>query len=162
VDLDAALAPYADTVPADWVDHNDHMSSGFYAVAFSDARDRFVGAIGLGPRYVAATPYSFFTVEAHITYRRELRLGEKFEVITRLRDMDAKRLVYFNVLRHVESGAISALSESLSLHVDREKRRACEISDMALEILNRVRAAQGTLDLPPGIGKIELPPPKTA
>ncbi len=162
MDLDAALGSHTGEVPADWVDHNNHMSSGFYAVAFSEARDRFVGAIGLGPRYVATTPYSFFTVEAHITYRRELRLGEKFEIITRLRDMDAKRLVYFNVMRHVESGAISALSESLSLHVDREKRRACEISAMALDIMTKVRAAQGELDLPPGIGKIQLPPPKAA
>ena len=60
---------------------------------------------------------SFFTVEAHVCYVRELKPDAMVAVSSRVLDFDAKRIHLFQELKHVE-GWLSATSETVLLHVE--------------------------------------------
>ena len=64
------------------------------------------------------TNHSTFTAEVHVRYLREIREGDPVRVEFQLLDYDAKRIYYFETLRHAEQGWVSATSENMTLHVD--------------------------------------------
>ena len=58
-----------------WIDYNGHMNVAYYIVLFDRGLDDAFDAIGIGGDYRAREGKSFFTVESHVSYLRELTLG---------------------------------------------------------------------------------------
>src|SRR5215469_14576417 len=82
--------PYRAAVAPEWIDYNGHMNVAYYVLAFDRATDLLLDHLGLGEAYRRATNRSLFVLEAHVTYARELRAGDRFEIETRLIDADRK------------------------------------------------------------------------
>src|SRR5690606_3578144 len=72
-------APFAGAIQRvedQWIDYNGHFNMAYYNVIFDRCGDEAFASLGLGPAYVKATNCSFFTLEAHLTYVRELHAGD--------------------------------------------------------------------------------------
>lgn len=122
--LPAPLECPAAVVIGDWVDYNGHMNMAYYNVIFDQALDHAYDRLGIGEAYVRDSGCSHFTVEAHVTYLREVRLHDPLRITWQLLDCDTKRLHFFEHMYHAEHGYLAATSEQLSIHVNMTERRA--------------------------------------
>src|SRR3546814_13523149 len=68
------------------------MNLAYYMLAFDHATDAFFDHLGLGEAYLADSNCSTFTLEAHITYERELMADAPMRFATQLLAHDARRL----------------------------------------------------------------------
>jgi acyl-CoA thioesterase FadM len=111
-----ALAPYHLVVPPQWCDYNEHFSDGYYLVAFSNAAEVALEAVGLGAAYRAQGDYSAYTVEAQVRYLREAKAGDALVIHHAVQGIDAKRLV----LRHAmhRGTTLLATCRFVYVHVD--------------------------------------------
>jgi acyl-CoA thioester hydrolase len=123
------------TVTENWIDFNGHMSMGYYPMLFEQMVGETVDALGLGHAYVLATNRSLFTVEAHLHFRRELRLSDRVYSVFHYVQHDQKKLVYAQELYHVD-GWLSATFEVLTIHVDIATRRSAPFPAEVLASLN--------------------------
>ncbi len=147
------LSPLETTVQPDWIDYNGHMNVAFYVLAFDKATDGLLDHLGLGEAYRRATNHSMYALEAHVTYDRELKLGERLAIDTQLIDADAKRLHFFHRMIHAEAGYLAATSELLALHVDLAGPKAAPMPPAALAALVLLLAAHQRLPPPPQLGR---------
>ncbi len=147
------LSPFKTAVQPDWIDYNGHMNVAFYVLAFDKATDGLLDHLGLGEAYRRATNRSIYVLEAHVTYDRELTLGEPLAIDTQLIDADAKRLHFFHRMTHAEEGYLAATSELMALHVDLAGPKAAAMPQAALAALERLRAAHRVLPPPPQLGR---------
>ncbi len=150
--LEAPLDRYRDVVRPEWIDENGHMNVGYYVVVFDYATDEFLDYIGLTRDYKDAHGVTTFTLEAHVTYQRELREGAPLRFTTQLLGFDAKRIHYTHEMYHAEEGFLSAMNELLSIHVNQQTRRSTPMAPEILERLEQIQAAHEKLPVPSYIG----------
>ena len=112
-----ALKLWEGEVLAEWVDANRHMNDGFYAVAFGEASWRVQDHLGLHAEYRARTGGTLYSVEAHLTWARELTLGQRVHVESLVLGADAKRLRVFHRLFASDDGCLAATMDVMMLHV---------------------------------------------
>ena len=87
----------AEVLPA-WIDYNGHMTEFRYLQVISDASDCLLNYLGLSEEYVRAG-HSFYTVESHIQYLAEAKLGEKIFVHTQLLKVTDKKVHLWHSLK---------------------------------------------------------------
>ena len=104
-------------VLAGWVDANRHMSDGYYAVAFGEASWRVQDHLGMDARYRGHTGGTLYSVEAHLTWARELALGQRLHIESLVLGADAKRLRVFHRLFATDEGYVAATMDVMMLHV---------------------------------------------
>jgi betainyl-CoA thioesterase len=126
---------YRTAVRPEWVDYNGHMSEPWYVFVFGEATDAFYDLIELGDAARRASQRSVFTVESHVWFLREMKMGEAIRIGTRLIDHDAKRLLLYHELVRESDGEPAAASEILALHVDTNGPR---VVPFAPSVLNRI------------------------
>ena len=140
-DIAAPFDRYRALVRPEWIDHNGHMNMGFYLVVFDFATDAWFRYLGLGEPHRAAHAVTTFCLEAHVTYHREVRVGDPLRFTTQLLAWDAKRLHYFHEMYHAADGFLAATNELVSLHVSEATRRAAPMAPEILERLARIQAS---------------------
>ncbi|MGY1437328.1 thioesterase family protein [Streptomyces reniochalinae] len=86
------LPLFHQTVRAEWIDYNGHMSEAFYVLVFGHATDTMMDAVGLDPAYRESSGCSLYTVEAHVRYLKEVPEGTPLAVRTRILGVDGKKL----------------------------------------------------------------------
>jgi acyl-CoA thioester hydrolase len=109
--------PYPVVVRPEWVDYNHHLNEGYYAVIFGNASDHVLEHLGFGPAYREEEGGTFYTVETHIRFLREVSEGARLEVVSQVLGVDAKRLHLWHELGD-GTGSVSATAETMLLHVD--------------------------------------------
>ena len=149
----APLALYQDRVRPEWIDHNDHMNMGYYLVVFDLATDEFLSYAGLTREHRLSHNITTFSLEAHITYDREVAVGAPLRFATHLIDFDEKRIHYIHQMYHGEEGYLASTNELMSLHVSQETRRAAPMAPEITERLGKIKAAHVNLSLPPQAGR---------
>ncbi|MDX1405573.1 MAG: thioesterase family protein [Woeseiaceae bacterium] len=140
-------------VKPDWIDVNKHMNVAYYVLAFDLAVDDLWDRIGITRGYIESTSGSTFAVESHVTYQRELVLGDAYFITAQILAYDEKRIHQFQRLYHAETRLLSATAEWMNLHVDLEKRRVTRWPDSILEKLDTFVRQQPDRDLPEEAGK---------
>jgi acyl-CoA thioester hydrolase len=159
--IPAPFDGYRDVVRSGWIDENGHLNMGYYVVVFDYATDAWLDFIGLSKQYKAAHGVMTFSLESHVTYRRELRESDELRFATQLLDFDEKRIHYFHQMFHAREGYLAATNELISLHVRRETRRSAPMAPEILEGLEEIRRAHRALPIPPQVGRVmglEAPP----
>jgi acyl-CoA thioester hydrolase len=136
-----------------WIDHNGHLNMAYYHVLFDRAADEAFDLAGIGTGYVKARNLSFFAVEVHVRYLRELKVDEPVRATFQLIDYDSKRMHFFQQLFHATEGWISATSENLALHVDLAKKKTTPFPDDVVATLKRLKVAHGRLPRPEAAGR---------
>ena len=162
LDLAAPLDRHRAWVRPEWIDGNGHMDVGYYVVAFDRATDTLCDQLGIGWNYVEHKLGMVFTLEAHVTYDRELRVGDPLRVTTQILNHDAKRLHFFHAMYHGGEGWLASTNELIMLHVDVATRRAASWRAETLARIAAMAAAHKTLPWPEQAGRVIGIRPKSA
>lgn len=109
-------------VPEEWIDYNGHMNDAEYVRAFSWGVDRLMKIIGIDDRFREEEQYTIYTLESHVCYLDEMKLGEAFEVRLHILDYDAKRVHIFYEL-YGKEGKRAATSEQMLMGIDQTTGR---------------------------------------
>jgi acyl-CoA thioester hydrolase len=150
-----ALVTYKTPILADWVDYNGHLRDAFYLLIFSYATDAFMDRIGLASDDRAASGNSLFTLEAHINYLHEVKLGEEVEVRTQIVGHDRKRVQLYHSLYKAGGDEELAASEQMLLHVDLAAGpKSAPFGEQSLEALRLLTEAQHDQPAPTYIGRV--------
>lgn len=150
----APLELHRESVDEAWIDYNGHMNLAYYVLAFDHATDAFFDYIGLGEAYLSGNNCSTFTLEAHVTYDRELMAGDPMRFETQLLDHDAKRLHYMHMMYHAEEGYLASTNELISLHVDMTARRSAPMPAEILSRLDEIAVAHKQMPRPTQSGRV--------
>jgi len=137
----------------EWIDNNAHMNVAYYALAFDLAVDALWDRFGMTTDHVRDANSSTFTLESHVTYRRELRQSEPYLITAQVMAFSEKGIHQFQRMYHVEEHYLAATCEWLHLHVDMKTRR---VAPWPASILERIRAcaiAQGEVIRPHEAGR---------
>jgi acyl-CoA thioester hydrolase len=145
---------FATKVKAEWLDYNQHMNAGYYAVVFNLAVERFLEILELDERSVHAGVGSAFALECHLTYQHELKEGDPIRVTVQLLDYDDKRIHFFLRMHHAEQGFLAATFEEISIYVDLSTRRSAPIPALVREKLDHLHRAQQSIPRPPEVGRV--------
>ncbi|WP_313739631.1 thioesterase family protein [Pseudomonas sp.] len=137
----SAAITYRTTILEDWVDYNGHLRDAYYLLIFSYATDALMARIGLDADSRGQSGHSLFTLEAHVNYLHEVRLGTQVWVQTHIVDFDHKRLLVYHTLHREGSDAALAASEQMLLHVDMAGPKSTPFAERSLQAL-RALAAQ--------------------
>ena len=129
-------APYS--IESQWIDYNGHFNMAYYNVLFDKDSDVALALVGLGPAYVERTGNSYFTLEAHISYLRELTVTDQVRIATQILDFDSKRLHYVQMMHHAKEDWISCVSENIVMHVDLTSKKS---SPFPVDVLEKIRIA---------------------
>lgn len=114
---------HRETVRPEWIDYNGHMNVAYFVLAFDYAVDALWAILGIDDRYRERTGCSTFAVESHVTYQREMKLGEEMLFSVQLLGYDQKRIHHFYRMYHATEGYLAATCEWLNLHVDLTARK---------------------------------------
>jgi acyl-CoA thioester hydrolase len=147
--LDIYRAP----VEAAWIDYNGHMNLAYYVLMFDRATDALFDRLGLGAEYRQRTNHSLFVIETHVTYEREVKIGDMLRFTTQLIDGDAKRLHIFHTMHHAAAGYRAATTELLVLHVDLAGPAACNFAPAEKAAIDALLAEHRLLPRPARLGR---------
>ena len=140
-------------VEPDWVDYNNHMTESAYLTAFGWASDALFRYIGDDEQYRAAG-HSFYTVETHINYLREVGNNASLRFTTRIVDLDDKRLHLYHEMFDIGTDELVAATEQMLLHVDTNAGRPAPIEGAPARALRAVREAHRTIPAPKYLGRV--------
>ncbi|MDF3134170.1 thioesterase family protein [Pseudomonas extremaustralis] len=149
-----ALTTYTTQVQPAWVDYNGHLRDAFYLLIFSYATDALMDILGLDSDNREASGHSLFTLELHLNYLHEVKLGTEVEVHTQLIGHDAKRLHLYHSLHRVGEARELAGNEQMLLHVDLAGPRSAPFTAATLAALAAIDAAQTDLPRPALLGRV--------
>lgn len=152
----AIAAPFEsvgiDVLP-EWIDANGHMNIAYYVAAFDHAFEKVYEQFGFTPEVMEARKTSSFTSELHVTYQRELMVGDPIRVTTQILGFDAKRCHFVQCMYHARDGYLAATLEWLLLYIDMTTRRVTTMPEALQRHLARVVAAHKAIPLPPEVGR---------
>ncbi len=115
----------------EYIDANGHMNVGYYTLLFDKALDLPWARLGIYSQQLLKTGKSSFALESHITYQRELTLGDPLRFAFLLLDYDAKRAHYFLQMFHAVDRYLAATCEQISICMDMNTRRSTTWSEPA-------------------------------
>jgi len=141
--IDAPLALYQATVPADWLDYNGHMTESCYLLVVGNAADAFFRYVGIDEAYRSAGR-SLYTAETHLHHLREAALGDRLGVPLQLLDVGPKSIHLFHTVRNEVTGQDVATAEQLLVHVDMRAGRVVPMpEDLHGRLMEIVKAHAG-------------------
>lgn len=141
------------TVQPEWLDYNQHMTEGFYAVAFCQASEAFLDYLDIGPAYRERTGCTIYTVESHLNYLRELKVGAPLRFTTQLLGHDAKRMHVYHEMFHADEGYLAATFEVMMVHVDQHVVKTAPMPEPVLAQFAAIQQAHDTLPQPKWVGR---------
>lgn len=145
------LETYRVRVGDTWIDYNGHMNEGYYGVAFGDASDAYLLLRGFDETYRKDVGGTFYTVETHIRFLRELKFGDPLLFRTTVLGVDAKKLHLFHSMIHEDAGYEAATQEVFLLHVSLDDVAVIPMSAALLAAMELDRDAHQDL-YPEGAG----------
>jgi len=153
-----ALITYRTPVQEDGVDYNGHLRDAFYLLIFSYATDRLMERIGLDADSRGQSGNSLFTLEAHINYLHEVKLGTEVWVQTQIIGFDHKRLHVYHSLHRAGFDEVLAASEQMLLHVDLAGPKSAPFSEQSAALLQSLADSQRDLPAAQFVGRVlQLP-----
>jgi acyl-CoA thioester hydrolase len=151
--IDAPLALYQSTVPADWLDYNGHMTESCYLLLVGNAADAFFRYVGIDEAYRAAGR-SLYTAETHLHHLREAALGDRLGVPLQLLDVGPKSLHLFHTVRNEVTWEHMATAEQLLVHVDMPSGRVVPMPEDLHGRLMAICQAHAVLPRPAAVGHV--------
>lgn len=148
----APLRLHRTTVPAAWVDYNQHMSESCYLLAFGDNADAFFRYLGIDEQY-RADGQSLYTVQTHLHHRREAQQGDVLTMTLRVLDHDDRRVHVFHEMFGGEHDLLLATAEQLLVHVDSRAGRSAPLPPDVAVRLQAIQRAHAGLAVPEVVGR---------
>ena len=146
------FAGYTTEIRREWIDYNGHLNDAGYAVVLSEANEVLLADLDLSADYRARTGRAMYTVECHIRYLAECRLGDVLEAASFLVSADVKRLRVHTALTRVD-GTTVATGEHLYLHFDEAAGRVTPMPPDRWEAVQALLTAHADIDRPEYLGR---------
>ena len=155
--LTAPLCTYRSAVLPEWVDYNGHLRDAYYLLLFSLATDALMDQLGLDQAGRAATGHSLYTLECHLNFVQEVKLGQQVEVRTQILGHDTKRLHLHHSLHHSlhlsGEAPMLAASEQMLLNVATAMARAAPFAEPVQSRVEALARAHQALPVPRFAGR---------
>jgi acyl-CoA thioester hydrolase len=142
------------TVRPEWIDYNGHMNVAYYVAAFDLGLDKMFQIIELDESYFKQSNCSSFTLEAHINYIDEVKLGDPLQINARLLDFDQKRMHVYLEMHHATEKYLSATTEMLMMHIDMSSRSSSNYPINIYTHLSKLFSDHRDLPQPENCGRI--------
>ena len=136
-----------------WIDYNGHLMDGYYFVAFSDATEAVLAALGFGAAYRERTGCTIYTVEGHLTFRREVSLDTVLSVATQIVDYDVKRIHVVHDMSDAATGERLATAELMFIHVDQSTGKVVPMPAEHAALVAAMAEGHAGLERPPDVGR---------
>lgn len=141
------------TVPEEWIDYNGHMNDAEYVRAFSWGVDAFMKSIGLNEKYIKQNKYTIYTLETHVCYLDEMKLGENLEIHMQILDYDEKRVHAFLELYGAQ-GKRAATSEQMLMGIDQSTGRPAAFPEAIYEEIKIFQEKYSSEEKPKEVGRV--------
>lgn len=148
------LTPYRTAIQPEWVDYNGHLRDAFYLLIFSYASDALMDQLGLDEAGRGRTGHTLYTLECHLNYLAEVRLGAEVEVRTQLLAHDRKRLHIHHGLYYPGGAQLLAASEQMLMNIDSAAGRSAPFDEQVLARVLALAEAQRGLPRPVHVGRL--------
>jgi acyl-CoA thioester hydrolase len=137
----------------EWIDYNGHLYDGYYAVLFAKAVDAFLDAVGLDAATRESMRRTIYTLETHVRFLAEVKLGDSVVISAQVLEADEKRARLFLEMRN--RGVLAATSEQLLMSIDQsgDRPRSASWLDGTAAALAELRRSQGDLPVPAAAGQ---------
>ena len=122
-DIPTPLELHTEVVRPEWIDHNGHMNSAFYVLAFDESGTSLFQHFGITEEYRETKIRGIFVGDYHVHYVREVVEGDPLRFTHLLIDCDEKKVHYWQEMYHATEGYLSAQVEAIMLHVDLTTRK---------------------------------------
>ncbi|WP_408637050.1 thioesterase family protein [Pseudomonas aestuarii] len=153
------LTTYRTAILPEWVDYNGHLRDAFYLLIFSYATDALMDHLGLDEAGRARSGHTLYTLECHLNYLAEVKLGAEVEVRTQLLAHDNKRLHIHHGLYLPGADSALAESEQMLMNIDSASARSAPFDEQVLARVLALGEAHRDLPAPACVGRvIGLPP----
>ena len=153
MDTSAPVIHTTDIQPQ-WLDYNDHLNVAYYVLIFDQAGEALVRSLGLGEAVTRATGISWVVLENHITYDREVTLGQTVDVRMQVLDHDQKRLhLYAEMHVRGDRGYLAATLEQMLMCVDLKQRRATPFPEDVQTNIQSLAQRDAHLARPENVGR---------
>jgi acyl-CoA thioester hydrolase len=139
-------------VQPEYIDANGHMNVGYYTLLFDKALDLPWSRLGIYSQQLLESGMSSFALESHLTYQRELKLGDQLQFKFLMLDYDLKRVHYFLQMYHATQKYLAATCEQISICMDMKVRRSAPWSQAALSSIAAVHEAHQSRPRPKEAG----------
>lgn len=145
---------YSTNIHAQWLDYNNHLNVAYYVLIFDHAGEAILSSLGLGEEVTKKTGISWAVMENHITYDREVVLGQTVDVGMQLLDCDHKRMhLYFEMHVAGHQGYLAATLEQMVMCIDLNTRRSAIFPEKVQANIQSLAHEQADLAPPDKIGR---------
>jgi acyl-CoA thioester hydrolase len=122
-------------------DQNGHMNVMWYVSKFDEANWSLLARVGLlKPSYAREQGRGFVALQQNISYKHEVYAGELLEVRSRLVEVREKVVRFVHEMLNSETGAVVAVCEMTTIHMDRVARKSApippELREAALQFVS--------------------------
>ncbi|MBV9317333.1 MAG: thioesterase family protein [Gammaproteobacteria bacterium] len=125
-------------VRPEWIDYNGHMTDWRYLQLFGDATDALFRYAGIDEAY-RRSGRAMYTAETHLTHKAEAHSQERLYVLSRVLEVDEKRVRVQHTLQRARDEVLVASAEVLYLHVSTQEGK---VARMDAEVRGRLAAIQ--------------------
>ena len=140
-------------VPPEWIDINEHMNIRHYLDIAAQAAFEVCEAGGVDQDYRDSQRHGLFTVEHHLTYHGEMRLGERLTAHPVLVEAGKKAVHIVVLVLDQERKKVAMVFETVLVHVSLDARRAADFpAEIAANFASRAQAAAALDWAPPQCG----------
>jgi carnitine 3-dehydrogenase len=125
-------------VRPEWIDYNGHMTDSRYLQVFGDATDALFRYAGIDEAY-RRSGRALYTAESHLLHKAEAHSQERLYVVSRIVEVDEKRVRLLHGMHRTRDDALLATVEQVYLHVDTVSGR---VAPMDTAVRTRLAAIQ--------------------
>lgn len=144
-------------VPAAYADSNGHVNVRHHLALYDDAEWAVYEPVDLGESHAEAGLGGVFALEQHLTYRREVLVGEEVSVHLRLLDRTDRLLHLVSYLANHTRAEVAGSMEALEGYVDLRTRRLAVVPERAAAALDAMIAEARALPWQPQLsGSLSL------
>ncbi|XXF08568.1 thioesterase family protein [Pseudomonas sp. D2-3] len=145
---------YQTAVQADWVDYNGHLRDAYYLLICSFATDGLMDRIGLDEAGRARSGHTLYTLECHLNFLAEVKLGVEVQVRTQLLGHDRKRLHIQHLIERDDDGQIVAESEQMLMNIDTASGRSAPFDEQVAQQVQLLAVAQLHVPRSVNVGRV--------
>jgi len=131
--MTALIETYRGTVYPWQCDHMDHMNVMWYVGKFDEGTWNFFNHIGLTPSLLREHARGMAAVDQRVAYQSELHAGDVVAVRAGVIEVREKILRFFQEMRNVETGEVSAVTALVAVHMDTSARRSCALPQAVID-----------------------------
>ncbi len=146
----AALRPIClrRTIPASYLDLNNHMNMRWYVALFDDAGDTLHDHLGLSREFHRGRGTGTMDLEHHTWFINEVMAGSQICVYPRLVARSAKMIHYLMFMVNESTGKVAAHFECVNTLVDLQARKTTPYPAEILARIDAMLAEQSQLAWP--------------